>query len=71
MTTALKTVFVGILVGAVIAFPLGMNYGRGRPLLSNPLADANVTHNVKVGARNIVDETRAAIHDATKPNPQK
>lgn len=71
MAVTLKTILIGALVGAVIAFPLGMNYGRERPLLSNPFAEVDVTHSVKVGAQQIVDETRAAIHDATKPTGHK
>lgn len=70
MTATLKTIFVGVLIGAAIAFPLGMNHGRERPLLSNPFAEMNVTRSVKVSAEHIIEDTRAAIHDATKPSVQ-
>lgn len=67
MTATLKRVFFGILIGALIGFPLGMNQGRERPLLSNPFGPVDVKHSVKVGAENMIEDTRAAIHDATKP----
>ena len=67
MKATLKTIFVGVLIGAAIAFPLGMNHGRERPLLSNPFAEVDVTRSVKVSAEHIIEDTRAAIHDATKP----
>ena len=67
MTATLKTLLVGVFIGAAIAFPLGMNQGRDRPLLSNPFAEVDVTRSVKVSAEHIIEDTRAAIHDATKP----
>lgn len=70
MTATLKTIVVGVLVGAAIAFPLGMNHGRERPLLSNPFAQVDVKRGVKVSAEHIIEDTRAAIHDATKPSAQ-
>lgn len=68
MTATLKTIVVGVFVGAAIAFPLGMNHGRERPLLSNPFAQVDVKRSVKVSAEHIIEDTRAAIHDATKPS---
>ncbi len=67
MKSTLKKFLFGFLIGAVLAFPLGMNAGRGTPLLSNPFAQVDVSGKVKAEARNIVDETRGAIHDATRP----
>lgn len=71
MTATLNKVIFGVLIGALIGFPLGMNQGRERPLLSNPFAEVNVKQSVKVGAENIIEDTRAAIHDATKPGDIK
>ena len=34
----MKKFFYGLIVGAIIAFPLGINFGKDKPLLSNPLA---------------------------------
>ena len=31
----MKKFFIGLIVGAVIAFPLGINFGKDAPLLSN------------------------------------
>lgn len=67
MKSTLKKVFLGLILGAAIAFPLGMNVGRDAPLLSNPFAQTNLSHKVKVGAENIIEDTKGVIHDATKP----
>jgi hypothetical protein len=34
----MKKFIIGLLVGAVVSFPFGINYGRGAPMLSNPFA---------------------------------
>jgi len=67
----LKKFVMGMLVGALIAFPLGMNFGREAPLFSNPFADRGIQQQVKSKAENIIDDTREAIHDATRPAQQR
>lgn len=72
----------GILIGAIIAFPLGMNVGKEKPLLSNPFADKQIGEQVKDTAERVfketkkkveettgkvVEGTKEAIHEATKP----
>lgn len=71
MKSTLKTILFGILIGALVAFPLGMNAGRGAPLFSNPFAKVDLSTKVKTEARTIIDDTRGAIHDATKPSGGK
>ncbi len=64
---ALKKFLLGLVVGIVVAFPLGINFGRGAPLLSNPFAKPEIQKKVKAQAENLVEDTKSAIHDATKP----
>lgn len=72
MSARLKSFLVGLVVGAVIAFMLGMNVGKGAPLLSNPFAHRDLTVTIKQEAGHLADEAREKIHDATKPEaPRK
>jgi hypothetical protein len=64
---ALKKFVFGVLIGLVIAFPLGINFGRDMPLLSNPFAKPDIQNRIKVQAEGIVEDTKSAIHDATRP----
>ena len=68
MKATLKKFILGLILGLIIAFPLGINYGRNRPLLSNPLAKYDVKTQIKIKAENLIENTKEAIHDATKPN---
>ena len=64
----MKKIFYGILIGIVVAFPLGMNYGRDVPLWSNPLAyKKSIPEKVKDWTDKQMDDTKSAIHEATKP----
>jgi len=71
MKTNIKNFLSGLVVGAILAFPLGINFGRDEPLLSNPLAKRDlrekVKENVKEKAKELVDNAKETIHDATKP----
>jgi hypothetical protein len=64
--SGLKKFVAGLVVGAVVAFHLGINFGRDRPLLSNPY-EKDVVQRVKQEAGKAVDQTREAIHQATEP----
>jgi len=58
----------GFLVGALVAFPLGINFGKDVPLLSNPFAaKPDIGERVKERAVQTLEETKGAIHDATTP----
>ena len=71
MTARLKSFITGIVIGAVIAFLLGMNYGRGDPLLSNPFAKRDLAGTLKDKAGEIAQGAREKIHEATKPEGAK
>ena len=64
----MKQFVIGVIVGGVIAFPLGINFGKDAPLLSNPLATKpDISERVKERAGDLVHDTKEAIHDATAP----
>ena len=61
----------GLVVGAIVAFPLGMNFGKDEPLLSNPLAvKADIPERIAEESGRLLKETKRAIHEATKPLKQ-
>ncbi len=62
----MKKFIIGFVVGALIAFHLGINFGRDRPLLSNPY-EKSVVEKVKERAGEAVETTREVIHEATEP----
>lgn len=62
----MKKFLIGFVVGALIAFHLGINFGRDRPLLSNPY-EKSVVEKVKERAGEAVETTREVIHEATEP----
>jgi len=62
----MKKYLVSFLLGAVIAFHLGINFGRNRPLWSNPY-ERDVVARVKEQAGQAVEQTKGAIHQATEP----
>lgn len=71
MIGKLKSFGLGLLLGSALAFPLGMNFVKEKPLLSNPLAEADVhdtvAAKVKEGAETVLEEARVKIHEATEP----
>lgn len=66
MTARLKTFVLGAFLGALVAFFLGMNYGKGAPLLSNPFAERHLSDKIKDKAEKIADNAREKIHEATR-----
>ncbi len=68
----MKKFFIGLVIGLLVAFPLGINFGRDVPLLSNPFAaKPDITERVKERTGELFKETKEAIHDATKPARDK
>lgn len=67
----MKKIIIGLLLGAVIAFPLGINFGRDVPLLSNPFTKPDIKTRVIEGTDKVIEEAKEAIHDATKPAKEK
>jgi len=61
----MKKFLIGLLLGSVIAFHLGMNFGRHKPILSNPYAEQ--VESVKERAGKVIENTKETIHEATEP----
>ena len=83
MKTKIYTLLSGLVIGALLGVPAGMNIERGAPLLSNPFAERSAREKVmgrigeqsdkavaatKEGARKALDATRGKVHEATKPS---
>lgn len=67
MMKNLKTLILGLVIGTIVGFPLGMNYGRGDSLLSNPFRDRSLQEKAKSKVKDIADKARAKLHEVTKP----
>ena len=68
----MKKFLIGFVIGLIIAFPLGINFGKDAPLLSNPFAaKPDLTERVKERTGEMLQETKEAIHEATKPVKEK
>ena len=68
----MKKFFIGLLLGAIVAFPLGINFGKDVPLFSNPFAaKPDIPERVKERTEEMLKDTQEAIHEATKPAKEK
>ncbi|MFQ6022048.1 MAG: hypothetical protein ACE5NW_04950 [Acidiferrobacterales bacterium] len=82
MKAKLKTFIFGLLIGVLISFPLGINFGRGAALFSNPFAERDVqqelgermkegtgkvAEKVKEGTEKMLEDAKEKIHEVTKP----
>ena len=68
----MKKFIFGLLLGVVIGWPIGMNMGKGVPILSNPF-EKTLSQNiketgdaVKKTTNRMVQDTKKAINEATK-----
>lgn len=71
MAARVKSFIAGIILGGIIAFMLGINYGREQPLWSNPFAKRDLGQTVRDKAESIVEGAREKLHEVTKPEPGK
>jgi hypothetical protein len=70
--TDMKKVFFGVVIGAIIAFPLGINFGKDVPLWTNPFAaKPDIPDRVMERTGKTIQDAKSAIHDATKPIREK
>jgi len=68
----MKKFFTGFVVGAIIAFPLGINFGKDVPLWSSPFAaKPDIPERVIERTEKTIEQTKEAIHEATKPAREK
>ena len=68
---AAKIFIFALILGALIAFPLGINFGRDAPLLSNPFKQRSVQDKmidtVKESAEKALESAKEKLHKATEP----
>jgi hypothetical protein len=62
----------GMLVGAVVSFPLGINFGKDVPLLSDPFtAKPDIADKVIERTNGLIEDTKGMIHAATEPSEEQ
>ena len=66
-----KIFIFALILGGLIAFPLGINFGRDAPLLSNPFKQRSVQDKmigtVKESAEKAFEGAKEKLHKATEP----
>lgn len=68
----MKKYITGFILGAIVAFPLGINFGKDVPLFSNPFAaKPDISDRVVERTGKVIEQTKEAIHDATRPVQDK
>ncbi len=68
----MKKFFIGLAIGLIVAFPLGINFGKDVPLFSNPFAaKPDIPDRVIERTGNLIEDTKGVIHEATKPVKEK
>ena len=64
----MKKFTMGFVLGLLVAFPLGINFGKDVPLWSNPLAaKPDIPERIKERAGEVLKDTKEALHEATEP----
>jgi hypothetical protein len=64
----MKKFLLGVVVGIIVAFPIGINFGKDVPLFSNPFAaKPDIPDRMIERAGKTLEDTKEAIHEATKP----
>jgi hypothetical protein len=75
MKSKAQVFFFGLIIGILVAIPLGMNLGRDAPLFSNPFAEPEVrgkmADKMKEGAGKAVESAKKKLHEATTPKEQE
>ncbi len=62
----MKNFSLGLLLGIVISMPVGVNLGKGVPLLSNPFASQNSLTHLRQVALNMEKQLRSTITEQKK-----
>ena len=66
-----KIFIFALILGGLIAFPLGINFGRDADLLSNPFTQRSVQDKmigtVKEGAEKALEGAKEKLHEVTEP----
>lgn len=68
----MKKFVQGLIVGAIIGFPLGINFGKDVPLWSNPFAaKPDIPDRIIERAGQQMEDIKESVHEATKPVQDK
>jgi hypothetical protein len=68
----MKKILMGMVFGAIVAFPLGINFGKDVPLWSNPFATKpDIPERMIERAGKTANDVKDVIHQATKPVQEK
>lgn len=68
----MKKFLAGFVIGIILAFPLGINFGKDVPLFSDPFAaKPDIPDKVLERTGELVEDAKDAIHKATKPVEDK
>lgn len=71
MKAKVRLFILGFVLGCCAALPLGINFGRGAPLVSNPFVRADVqdqmVERMKTGTKSALEGARERLHGATDP----
>lgn len=73
----MKAFLWGLVIGLIVSFPLGVNFGKGKPIFSNPLAEKPISEQISDTAKNaseklkqttdeVMEDTKDAINKTTE-----
>ncbi|MBS1269514.1 MAG: hypothetical protein MAG794_00465 [Gammaproteobacteria bacterium] len=54
----MKPFIAGLLIGLIVAFPLGMNVGKGNPVFSNPFANKPLSEQIGDAAKSASEKLK-------------
>ena len=60
----IKFLIVGAVLGLLFGLWFGVNYGRGKPIYSNPFAEKSMRVKARDTATDLFDETKKALRDS-------
>jgi hypothetical protein len=67
----LKSILIGLVIGALIGLALGVNIGREKPLLSNPFAEESLADRVKRLGSETLEQGGKALEQGGKALEKK
>ena len=53
----IKSIIVGVFIGAVLGLWFGVNIGKDRPLVSNPFAETKIKQQIKTMGDKLIEKS--------------